>query len=352
MIAYSYNGNGQSDSSLSLMTIHAIFYNQAKFAKATLESMLAQMYGNVEVIVSDDCSYDGTGEILVETAKSYVGPHKVIVNINESNMGIGDHFAFVSSLSNGMWQTSLGGDDLAEPYYLQTVAEYVKRYPGAVAIGCAATTIDETDNQIGEAYIVNKPMVYHRYESGPLTWSLSPGDDVSVVPVTGCVASYRKSLLDIAPFPKGVMSEDAFLGFRAPLVGDVLFIPEKCVRQRMSSYSIMRNGRGAKSRAERKAYRRRMSKMTYLSLNAALQEVSLLRPGLDENYAKTLSMDVAGALVESFALPDPFGENYVVYRQALETISQKRSVWETIALARARGVLMPTIKLILKGLLM
>lgn len=351
MIRYSYDGNGRADASLPLMTIHAMFYNQARFAGATLESMLAQTYGNVEVIVSDDCSPDGTGEVLAAAAKSYVGPHRVVVNINESNMGIGDHFAHVTSLSHGLWQISLGGDDLAEPNYLRTVAEYAQKHSRAVAIGCGATTIDEADNPIGEAYVVDKPTVYGRYESGPMTWSLNPGDDVAVVPVTGCVASYSKRLLDAAPFPRGIMAEDAFLGFRAPLVGDVVFIPEKCVRQRMSSYGIMRNGRGAKSRAERKAYRRRMSRMTYLSLFAALREVPLLRPGLDENYAKTLSMDVAEALVESFALHDPFGENYSVYRKALETISQRRSLWKTLTLARARGVLMPTARLILKGIL-
>ena len=351
MIKYSYDGNGRADASLPLMTIHAMFYNQARFAGATLESMLAQTYGNVEVVVSDDCSRDGTGEVLLDAARSYAGPHRVVVNVNESNMGIGDHFARVTSLSSGLWHTSLGGDDLAEPGYLHTVAEYAKRHPDAVAIGCGATTIDEAGNPIGEAYVVDKPTVYGRYESGPMTWSLNPGDDVAVVPVTGCVASYSKRLLDAAPFPRGIMAEDAFLGFRAALVGDVLFIPEKCVRQRINRASVMRAGKRVGSRAERKKFRRRMSAMTFTALNAVLEESRRLRPDLDAEFTKRISREASESLLESFHLPDSLGRNYCTYKKALEEARKGLSVLQILRHARARGLLAETVKLMLKGII-
>lgn len=349
MIRYSYNGNGQSDSSVPLMTIHAIFYNQAEFAKRTFESMLAQTYGNTEVVVSDDCSPDGTGDVLLEVAKNYKGPHRVVVNINEKNLGIGDHFAHVMSLSHGEWQTSLGGDDIAEPFYLQTIYDYIKRYPNVVAIGSSALKIDEDDNIFGEAYVVSEPRVYPRYESGPLTYSLDPGDDVAVVLVTGCVASYSKKLLDVAPFPRGIMSEDAFLGFRAPLLGDVLFIPEKCVRQRMNPNSMMRNGHRSVSRKQRVAYRRKISKLTYLSYNAALEELPLLRPGIDSSYANKLNSEVCENLLASFALPDPFGVNFPKYKDALRETLKHKSPYLILCHARARGLFWPTLKLMVKG---
>ena len=349
MIEYSYDGNGRADASLPLMTIHAMFYNQSKFAGATLESMLAQTYETVEVVVSDDCSPDGTGEVLLDAARSYAGPHRVVVNVNESNMGIGDHFARVTSLSNGLWHTSLGGDDLAEPDCLQTVSEYAAEYPDAVAIGSAATTIDETDAEIGEAYVVDRPTVYRRYESGPATWSLNPGDDVAVVPVTGCVASYSRRLLDAAPFPKGIMAEDAFLGFRAALVGDVLFIPEKCVRQRINRASVMRAGKHAGSRSERKKFRRRMSAMTFTALNAVLEEAHLLRPDLDAEFTKSISRVVSESLLGSFHLPDPLGRNFGAYKRALAEARGNASLLQVLRRAMARGVLAQTLRLVLKG---
>lgn len=350
MIRYQYSGNGLSDSSLPLMTIHALFYNQAQFAKATLESMLAQSYGNTEVIVSDDYSPDGTGDVLLEVAKNYKGPHRVVVNINEKNLGIGDHFAHVLSLSHGEWQTSLGGDDIAEPDYLQTIYGYIKRYPNVVSIGSSAVKIDEEDNVIGEAYVVSEPKVYPRYESGPLTYSLNPGDDVAVVLVTGCVATFSKKLLEALPFPRGIMAEDAFLGFRASLLGDVLFIPEKCVRQRINGASIMRKGRLSKGRAERKKFRRRMSAMTFTTLDAVLTEVPLLRADVNSEALDTLLFEASESLLGSFYVPDPLGANYPKYREAVRMVLRRKSIFKVLGYARARGLFWPTLKLMVKGM--
>ncbi len=42
-------------------------YNRKEYLKQTLESVYAQTYGNLEVVVLDDGSTDGTGEMLVES---------------------------------------------------------------------------------------------------------------------------------------------------------------------------------------------------------------------------------------------------------------------------------------------
>lgn len=350
MIAYEYGGNGRADASMPLMSMVAMFYNQARYAKATFGSMLAQTHGNTEIIVSDDCSSDGTGEALLEAARRYAGPHRVVVNLNGKNVGIGNNFALLTSLSHGVWQTSLGGDDIAEPNYLEKVLEYSGKHPGAVAIGCSATTIDESDRIVGKAYAVGKPVVYHRYGSGPFTWSLVPGDSVTVVPVTGCVATYSRRLLEAAPFPEDIMSEDAFLGLRAALVGDVLFVPDVFVRQRINSGSVMRSGKGSRSRKERQRFRRRMSAMTYTSLGAVLKEIPLLRPDADMRNFSEMRMKCARALLGSFAVADPFGENYMLYKEALREAMEESSVWSLLRDAGARGLFCPTVKLLAKGM--
>ena len=348
MILHSYIGNGTADVNLPLMTIHAIFYNQVRFAGATLRSMLAQTYGNVEVIASDDCSADGTAEVLLEVARGYTGPHRLIVNINKRNMGIGDHFAYVHSLSHGEWQTSLGGDDLAEPNYLQTVHDYAVKYPDVIAIGCSAATIDEEGNTLGAAYQVKTPTVYPQYRSGPFSLSLNPGDNVTSVPVTGCVASYRKTLIAAAPFPKGIVSEDLFLGLRASLLGDVLFVPEKCVRQRMSTTSVTRGGHRAPTRKERTIYRRKMARMTFLSVDAALKDVLVLRPDVDKPFCAGLLLIADENLLASFALPEPFGVNLPRYLDALHRVCDRTSIRAVLKKARACGVLCKVCRLFLR----
>ena len=348
---YSYSGDGTADENLPLMTIHAIFYKQADFAAETLRSMLAQTYGNVEVIASDDCSPDGTAEVLLDVAREYKGPHRLIVNVNDSNMGIGDHFACVNALSHGEWLTSLGGDDLAEPDYLQTIYNYAKRYPDVVAIGCAATTIDEEGHVTGEAYKVAKAKLFCRYEFGIPKLSLNPDGDANVFIIAGCVSTYKRRLLEILPFPKGLMAEDLFLSFRAALMGDVLAVPEKCVRQRINSNSISRAGHRAHARAARKAYRRKMMALTFLSTDAALNEIPVIRPDVDSRFCDEVSEIASESLLGSFALADPFGGNLPRYLDAFRRVRRAKSTFAILAKARACGVLIKTFRLMMKGAL-
>ncbi len=67
-----------------LVTFYVITYNQARFVREAVESALAQTYSPIEILLSDDCSTDGTFEIIQETVKGYSGPHTVILNRNTS----------------------------------------------------------------------------------------------------------------------------------------------------------------------------------------------------------------------------------------------------------------------------
>ena len=54
-----------------LISIAMTTYNGEKYLNEQLESICAQTYKNVEVIVVDDCSMDKTVEILDQYSKSY-----------------------------------------------------------------------------------------------------------------------------------------------------------------------------------------------------------------------------------------------------------------------------------------
>ena len=66
-----------------------ITYNQEQYIADALNSALAQDYPNLEIIVSDDCSSDQTFAIATDIASNYRGPHKITLNRNEPNLGIG-----------------------------------------------------------------------------------------------------------------------------------------------------------------------------------------------------------------------------------------------------------------------
>src|ERR1700743_3003041 len=87
-------------------------YNQEAYIKEAVESALKQTYSPLEIIISDDCSPDATFQIIEDTVKTYNGPHKVILNRNIKNVGLGQHFSNVcGNMSTGNYIVVLGGDD-------------------------------------------------------------------------------------------------------------------------------------------------------------------------------------------------------------------------------------------------
>ena len=70
------------------MVTFALFaYNQEKYIREAVKGAFSQTYEPLEIILSDDCSGDRTYEIMKEMAKEYDGPHRVILNRLDKNIG-------------------------------------------------------------------------------------------------------------------------------------------------------------------------------------------------------------------------------------------------------------------------
>ena len=74
-----------------LVSILLITYRQPDTIGAALRGALAQTYEPLEIIASDDASGDGTWEAMCAAAQGYAGPHRLRLNRNEANLGIGAH---------------------------------------------------------------------------------------------------------------------------------------------------------------------------------------------------------------------------------------------------------------------
>lgn len=88
-------------------------YNQEAFVKEALQSLLDQDYDNLEIVVSDDASKDGTWAVVETLASAYSGTKKIILNRNSTNLGIGGNYAMAYSLTSGDVIFSAAGDDVS-----------------------------------------------------------------------------------------------------------------------------------------------------------------------------------------------------------------------------------------------
>ncbi len=93
-----------------LLTIHCITYNHVDFIAQTLDSFLAQKTNfTFQVVVGDDCSTDGTTEIIKEYAKRYPDIIKPI--FREKNVGCERNFFDVSNACKTKYVAMCEGDD-------------------------------------------------------------------------------------------------------------------------------------------------------------------------------------------------------------------------------------------------
>lgn len=84
-------------------------YNNGLYLTSCLESVLSQDYPDLEVLVIDDCSTDGSGEIIRE----YSGRDKRIVPVfNEKNLGVAVNRHNGILRAGGVYITTLDSDDI------------------------------------------------------------------------------------------------------------------------------------------------------------------------------------------------------------------------------------------------
>ncbi len=221
----------------SLITFALFAYNQERFIREAVEGAFSQTYSPLEIILSDDCSSDCTFVIMEEMATEYKGPHTIILNRNERNLGIGGHVNRVMGISKGELIVGAAGDDISEPERTAAIAEcYLSHGRIPCSIYSDANNIDVSGNFLkyhsvafSEGYF--RPISFIRAKFyGPL----------------GSSHAWHRCLFDkFGPLSPDITYEDATIPFRASLLGEVIHMPQALVRWRRHEGSVFRQGNNA-----------------------------------------------------------------------------------------------------------
>ena len=104
---------------LPLITIVTVSYNAVNCIEKTILSVLEQKYTNIEYIIIDGGSTDGTIDIL----KKY--EHKITTWISEPDKGIYDAMNKGIKLATGQWINFMNcGDSFVDEHVLSKLSEY------------------------------------------------------------------------------------------------------------------------------------------------------------------------------------------------------------------------------------
>lgn len=126
-------------------------YNQETFIETALKGALSQTYFPLEIIISDDCSTDKTYEIIKDTTKNYSGTHKIILNRNEKNLGIGSHVSkLIYNLAHGEILILIAGDDISKHDHVEKAVAHFDKFSDVNLIDFSSERIDSTGIPIGK----------------------------------------------------------------------------------------------------------------------------------------------------------------------------------------------------------
>jgi len=101
---------------LPLVTIGIPTYNRAdRYLKEVVESAINQTYPNLEIIVSDNCSPDDTGQIVESFNNSRIRYHR-----HDINIGGNANFNFCLKQAKGAFFLLLHDDDLIDRDFIET----------------------------------------------------------------------------------------------------------------------------------------------------------------------------------------------------------------------------------------
>lgn len=250
------------------VSIVLLTFNQEQFVKEAFLSLLNQDLDNVEIVVSDDCSSDGTWECIGSVAKSYLGPKKIIYSKNTKNLGIVDNFAAAVNIASGDLIFMAAGDDISLPnrcsqsiqFWLDNQQKYDLVAADAFDMEFDGAILGVKKNSDLEHWTVEKWFQRRPY-------------------FFGASHMLTRRLLDLATLNNQLPYEDQCLVFRAILMGGAIRLPVPLVCHRRGGMTQAVQFKFAHRRAEiaRDMARELLELQQFLSDAIALGKESLVK---------------------------------------------------------------------------
>ena len=216
-----------------LVTYHVIAYNQARFIREAVRSALAQTYTPMEILLSDDCSSDGTFEIMQELANDYTGPHTVVLRQNERNLGLSEHTNRVVARARGELIIAADGDDVSDPRRAERCVEAWLKNGRPAAIASSVSCIDAdgrpSRRKDGRRWFAQ----FRRAENETVDACLLRFSQEGSPRLVTCAAAWTKEMFEaFGPLPPDVWHEDDIITLRAWLFDQIVFMDDELVQYR------------------------------------------------------------------------------------------------------------------------
>ena len=198
-------------------------YNGEKYLEQQMDSILSQLGGDDELIISDDNSSDQTQAIVEGYMKE---DHRVKFFLNEDS-GVTSNFENAIKRTRNEIIFLSDQDDIWKPEKVETVKSYYEKNPNIQMIMSDITVVDNQLNTTIESFYE-----FRGSRAGVLK-------NIIKNSYIGCAMSFRKELkAKILPIPRNVPMHDMWIGLVADMNKSALLIPEKLIYYRRHDATV------------------------------------------------------------------------------------------------------------------
>lgn len=200
---------------MELISVILPVYNAERYIKESVDSILKQTYSNLELIIIDDCSIDGTAQIL----DSYTDPRIVRIT-NDRNRGIVYSLNCGLSAARGVYIARMDADDISLPNRFERQLEYMKNHPEVIISSCWFETFGAHNNVV--KFQEKHDNIYPEFLFG--NHFLHPGYFMDAVKMRKHNLSYDENMK---------LVEDYDMAIRAGSIGMLANVPEVLLKYRV-----------------------------------------------------------------------------------------------------------------------
>jgi glycosyltransferase involved in cell wall biosynthesis len=207
------------------VTLILTAYRQESYIRQAFQAVLDQDYPGLDILVSDDCSPDGTFALIEQMADAYAGPHRLRINRNERNLGITAHVSKLLEMTDSDLIVFAAGDDISRA---DRVARIVEAW---TAQGCPTAVLYSDYTPLSADGIARTGEATGIFQGPHRIEDMADGVLQVLGATTAITPDLRRKFPPILP---SAVYEDRIFPFRALLSGgSIIFIGEPLVAYRV-----------------------------------------------------------------------------------------------------------------------
>jgi rhamnosyltransferase len=213
---------------LPLVTVLMATYNGEEYVAEQIESILAQTYPNIQIMIADDQSGDQTVSIVRKYEKEY---ENLILRVNESRLGYVRNFEQLLRNASGLYFAFSDQDDVWVPEKISVMMHAMLQQeadePGkAVMVHSDSTMINAHGKELFDSYARYRNYFFSEEKDIPTM--------ISKCGVMGNTMLINEPLRNmVLPFDPDVIHHDYWIAVINELFGSRVSLDEPLVRYRI-----------------------------------------------------------------------------------------------------------------------